>query len=283
MVKPAVGAGSRDAASYRADQHETAVAHVARLHASGQVVLVQPFLKSVATDGEWPLVFFDGRFSHAASKRVALPQAGAIDDLFAAETNAEHVATAAQIDVAQAAVDLVSGRLGTPAYARVVWSAMTPATSACSRSNWSSHRYFCPIPTPPPRNGLPRSWSVSFDQLLTSTPHTEQVSTRWLVASVALLAVLHSLDVPFGELLGEGDLLDCDRTAIGQARVHAVKGVDLAVAIVVKGGPAHGLYVAEGLPQSSWARAAEESDGLRRQRVKRAAKDPGQGPSWQRH
>ena len=119
VVKPAVGAGSRDAASYRADQHETAVAHVARLHAAGQVVLVQPFLKSVATDGEWPLVFFDGRFSHAASKRVALPQAGAIDDLFAAETNAEYVATAAQIDVAQAAVDLVSGRLGTPAYARV--------------------------------------------------------------------------------------------------------------------------------------------------------------------
>ena len=119
VVKPAVGAGSRDAASYRADQHEAAVAHVARLHAAGQVVLVQPFLTSVATDGEWPLVFFDGRFSHAANKRVALPQAGAVDDLFAAETNAEYVATAAQIDVAQAAVDLVSGRLGTPAYARV--------------------------------------------------------------------------------------------------------------------------------------------------------------------
>ena len=77
VVKPAVGAGSRDAASYGADQHETAVAHVARLHASGQTVLVQPFLKSVATEGEWPLMFFDGRFSHAASKRVALPQAGA--------------------------------------------------------------------------------------------------------------------------------------------------------------------------------------------------------------
>ncbi len=119
VVKPAVGAGSRDAAWYGADQHETAAAHVARLHASGQVVLVQPFLKSVATDGEWPLIFFHGQFSHAASKRVALPQAGTVEDLFAAETNAEHVATAAQIDVAQAAMDLVSSRLGTPAYARV--------------------------------------------------------------------------------------------------------------------------------------------------------------------
>ena len=119
VVKPAVGAGSRDAASYAADQHETAVAHVARLHASGQTVLVQPFLESVATEGEWPLVFFDGQFSHAASKRVTLPQAGEVDDLFAAETNAQHTATAAQIVVAQAVVDLVSTRLGTPTYARV--------------------------------------------------------------------------------------------------------------------------------------------------------------------
>ncbi len=119
VVKPAVGAGSRDAAWYGADQHEAAVAHVARLHASGQVVLVQPLLKSVATEGEWPLIFFEGQFSHAASKQVVLPRAGAVDDLFAAETNAEHVATAAQLEVAQAAVDLVSDRLGTPTYARV--------------------------------------------------------------------------------------------------------------------------------------------------------------------
>lgn len=119
VVKPAVGAGSRDAATYRAEQHEAAVAHVARLHAAGQVVLVQPFLKSVATDGEWPMVFIDGRFSHAASKRVVLPQAGTIDDLFAAETNVAHVATADQIEVAQSAMDLVASRLGTPTYARV--------------------------------------------------------------------------------------------------------------------------------------------------------------------
>jgi glutathione synthase/RimK-type ligase-like ATP-grasp enzyme len=119
VVKPAVGAGSRDAASYGADQMDTAVAHLARLHAAGQVVLVQPFLASVATEGEWPLVFFDGRFSHAASKRVVLPQAGTHHDLFAEERNAVHVATEAQLDVAQAAVDLVAARLGTPTYARV--------------------------------------------------------------------------------------------------------------------------------------------------------------------
>jgi glutathione synthase/RimK-type ligase-like ATP-grasp enzyme len=119
VVKPAVGAGSRDAAVYGPDQHDLAAAHVARLHGAGHVVLVQPFLKSVAAEGEWPLIFFDGRFSHAAGKRVDLPRAAVIDELFAPETLSGHTADAAQLEVAQAAVDLVSDRLGTPAYARV--------------------------------------------------------------------------------------------------------------------------------------------------------------------
>ncbi len=119
VVKPAVGAGSRDAASYSGDQHEIAKIHIARLHAIGQTVLIQPLLKSVAQDGEWPLVFFDGKFSHAANKRVTLPRAGTVDDLFAAETNTAHIATAPQIEVAQAAIDLVSNKFGPPTYSRV--------------------------------------------------------------------------------------------------------------------------------------------------------------------
>ena len=119
VVKPAVGAGSRGAASYAADQHDAAIRHVAELHETGQVVLVQPYLRSVATDGEWALVFLDGRLSHAASKRVALPRAGQVEGLFAAETLAEHVATPDQVEVATAAVACVAGRFGTPAYARV--------------------------------------------------------------------------------------------------------------------------------------------------------------------
>ncbi|MGS0684790.1 ATP-grasp domain-containing protein [Nakamurella sp. GG22] len=119
VVKPAVGAGSRDASSYGADQHAAATAHVARLHASGQTVLIQPFVTSVAAEGEWSLLFFGGQFSHAANKRVTLPRAGVVDDLFAAETNSEHVATADQIEVARAAVDMVSERFGIPTYARV--------------------------------------------------------------------------------------------------------------------------------------------------------------------
>jgi glutathione synthase/RimK-type ligase-like ATP-grasp enzyme len=119
VVKPAVGAGSRDAAAYGADQHDAAATHVDRLHVAGQVVLVQPLLRSIAVEGEWPLVFLDGQFSHAASKRVDLPRAGTVEDLFAAETNAQHVATGAQVEVAQAAIDVVTDRLGVPTYARV--------------------------------------------------------------------------------------------------------------------------------------------------------------------
>ncbi len=119
VVKPAIGAGSREAASYSNDQHEFAAAHVARLHAAGIVVLVQPFVNSVATDGEWPMLFFNGEYSHCASKRVNLPHAELVEDFFAAEDNTFHTASADQIAVAQAAVDFVAEKFGTPMYARV--------------------------------------------------------------------------------------------------------------------------------------------------------------------
>lgn len=119
VVKPSVGAGSRDAAWYSAQQHELAAAHIARLHAVGQVVLVQPRIDSVATDGEWPLLFFAGEFSHAASKRVALPQARQVDGLFAPESSTPHAATPEQIAVATQAIEYVTGKFGAPTYARV--------------------------------------------------------------------------------------------------------------------------------------------------------------------
>lgn len=119
VVKPAVGAGSRDAASYGPGDHDAARAHVRRLHDAAASVLVQPLLKSVAVDGEWPMVFFAGRYSHAAGKRVTLPRAGLVEDLFAEETTAPHVADDEQIAVARNAMDVVTSRFGVPLYARV--------------------------------------------------------------------------------------------------------------------------------------------------------------------
>ena len=119
VVKPAIGAGSRDAASYRPDQCVLAEEHIARLHERGASMLVQPMLASVAEHGEWPLVFFNGEFSHAASKRVSLANASSVAALYAAETNTPHLATADQVEVGAAVVAEATARFGVPLYARV--------------------------------------------------------------------------------------------------------------------------------------------------------------------
>jgi glutathione synthase/RimK-type ligase-like ATP-grasp enzyme len=119
VIKPAVGAGSRNVAAYGPAEHDGARAHVERLHARGESALVQPRIPTVAEHGEWGLVFFAGRYSHAANKRVDLAPAGAVDELYAAEQLTAHDAEPGQVEVAQAAVDAVAARFGVPAYARV--------------------------------------------------------------------------------------------------------------------------------------------------------------------
>lgn len=119
IVKPAVGAGSRDVLVFEPGQIEQAVAHVASLHRRGIAALVQPRLRSVAQDGEWPMVYFGGRFSHSANKRVRLRGGLTDDELFAVETNVPHTADAAQLDVADRAMAVVGERFGALPYARV--------------------------------------------------------------------------------------------------------------------------------------------------------------------
>lgn len=72
VVKPCVGAGSIDAQRYGPDGHELARAHVARLHAAGRDVLIQPYVASVDERGERALVYIDGAFSHAMTKGAML-------------------------------------------------------------------------------------------------------------------------------------------------------------------------------------------------------------------
>jgi hypothetical protein len=80
---------------------------------------VQPLLRRVVREGEWPLLFFAGRYSHAAVKRVALPEAS----LLAAEEYAQevtrHEADREEQALARDVIGLVSERFGTPAYARI--------------------------------------------------------------------------------------------------------------------------------------------------------------------
>ncbi len=72
VVKPVVGAGSMDAARYRADERDAARAHVARLHCAGRAALVQPYVGSVDAEGEIAVVVIDGEVSHLMRKGAML-------------------------------------------------------------------------------------------------------------------------------------------------------------------------------------------------------------------
>lgn len=72
VIKPCVGAGSIDAARYDPNDYDGARAHVARLHALGRDVLVQPYVDSVDETGEYAVIFIDGTFSHAITKGALL-------------------------------------------------------------------------------------------------------------------------------------------------------------------------------------------------------------------
>jgi glutathione synthase/RimK-type ligase-like ATP-grasp enzyme len=74
-IKPSVGAGSIGAARYDAGD-ERAREHVARLHAAGQTVMVQPYVEAVDHEEELALHFVGGEFSHAIRKAALLPRGG---------------------------------------------------------------------------------------------------------------------------------------------------------------------------------------------------------------
>jgi glutathione synthase/RimK-type ligase-like ATP-grasp enzyme len=86
VVKPCVGAGSRDAQRYARDEQDAAAVHVARLLSANRSVLLQPYLARVDEHGETALMFFDGAFSHAIRKGPLLRRGeGSTRALFAAE------------------------------------------------------------------------------------------------------------------------------------------------------------------------------------------------------
>jgi hypothetical protein len=102
VVKPAVGAGSRDARRHARQDRAEILAHIEPLLASGRSVMLQPYLESVDTRGETALMYIGGRFSHAIRKGALLPAAGApsTPGLFAPE---EIVPRAPEADELEAA------------------------------------------------------------------------------------------------------------------------------------------------------------------------------------
>ncbi|TAN06641.1 MAG: hypothetical protein EPN38_08145 [Rhodanobacteraceae bacterium] len=119
VVKPAVGAGSRDAERHPRAANGATLKHLQRLLDAGRSVLLQPYLERVDADGETALVFFNGAFSHAIRKGPLLQRgAEATRELYAAETITPRTPSSEERDVAQRA--LAALPFGEPLlYARV--------------------------------------------------------------------------------------------------------------------------------------------------------------------
>jgi glutathione synthase/RimK-type ligase-like ATP-grasp enzyme len=118
VIKPAIGAGSRDAQRHGRDSRDTAVGHAQRLLWAGRSILVQPYLTRVDAEGEAALIFFGGEFSHSVRKAALLrPGAGPTTNLFATETITARAALADELAVARRALAAVP--LAAPLYARV--------------------------------------------------------------------------------------------------------------------------------------------------------------------
>lgn len=118
VVKPAVGAGSRDAARYRRDESGQARAHLLRLVESGRSAMLQPYLEKVDRHGETAVLYLGGRFSHAVRKGPLLrPGAALVEGLFAPEDIRTRAADRVELEVAAAAYAAVP--FDSPIYARI--------------------------------------------------------------------------------------------------------------------------------------------------------------------
>jgi glutathione synthase/RimK-type ligase-like ATP-grasp enzyme len=100
VVKPVVGAGSRDTVMLKADDDEAGDAFLRRV-LPREDLMAQPFLPRIA-DGEVSLIFLDGAFSHAVIKK---PKAGDFRSQpeFGSVVTA-HVPTAREREIADAAL-----------------------------------------------------------------------------------------------------------------------------------------------------------------------------------
>lgn len=119
VVKPTSGAGARYAARYTPGERETAVRHLARMHAEGFTAMVQPYIGSIDATGERALQFFGGRLLHASRKGAVLAPGTAYDDDKVAHPDLEPwTPTPAELAVAERALAAVPGNSGL-LYARV--------------------------------------------------------------------------------------------------------------------------------------------------------------------
>ncbi len=117
VIKPIVGAGSRDTIRVGAKDTATEAQFFVDQQLSTQALMVQPFLPGIS-EGEVSLIFLEGAqrlaFSHAVIKRPALGDFRSQPE-FGSEVEG-HSPTPTERDIAERALHLAGGR---PLYARV--------------------------------------------------------------------------------------------------------------------------------------------------------------------
>jgi hypothetical protein len=118
VVKPAVGAGSRDTRRHARTAVQEMLAHLRRLLDAGRSVLLQPYLEGVDTQGETAVIHIGGQFSHAVRKGPLLPLgAPPTGGLFAPEEITARAPGADELRVAQRVLAVLP--FGALLYARV--------------------------------------------------------------------------------------------------------------------------------------------------------------------
>lgn len=100
VVKPSVSAGARDTGRF-APNDPKARELAARILAGDKVVMIQPAIESVATQGEHALLYFNGEYSHAIVKGPILELGGGFVSGSYRETVTKYEPTAAERAVAE--------------------------------------------------------------------------------------------------------------------------------------------------------------------------------------
>ncbi len=120
VIKPTVGAGSKDAARYHPDDTDVARRHLDGLLGRGASAMIQPYLAAVDEMGETALVYVDGAFSHAMRKGPLLTRGIApIEGLFAEEDMRPRPASPAERALGDRVMAWIGAQFGSLLYARV--------------------------------------------------------------------------------------------------------------------------------------------------------------------
>ncbi|MDQ1345433.1 MAG: hypothetical protein QG586_963 [Pseudomonadota bacterium] len=118
VIKPSIGAGSKDTARYHRHEVGRATEHLARLLAQGRSAMLQPYLDRVDEQGETALIYLGGEFSHAIRKGPLL-RAGAalVEGLFAPEQITPREPQSDELAIARQAYAAIGS--SRPVYARI--------------------------------------------------------------------------------------------------------------------------------------------------------------------